>query len=203
MSIIPEYEFRTTYKQSDSVYIEDRGYPFFVKKDDENFETVNDKFNPIIKIGETASRNSQNTDQEEWDIVEGFYLIDQEKQKLLNQLDSIWKYVQDHIYVNSFLGYPIDATLRAVNDIEGLIVVSEATNSETVTFCDAANNYHEIGVNDLKKMKIEIIQQQQKLYADKWKIRTEIDENNNLEELIVLHKDIENLNSFVWNSSSN
>ena len=81
--------------------------------------------------------------------------------------------------VTSSLGFVADSDVRAVTDVSGLITVAEATPSEsrtTVAFMDHNNEAHMLSLDQLKTLQLEIIQNGQSAYQQKWQIRTAIEE---------------------------
>lgn len=80
--------------------------------------------------------------------------------------------------VTSSLGFVADSDVRAVTDVEGLITVSEATPEEsrsTVAFMDHENVPHMLSLEQLKTLHLEILQNGQAAYQQKWAIRTAIE----------------------------
>ena len=51
----------------------------------------------------------------------------------------------------------------------------EATGEEQTMFCDADNNMQPVTLENLKTMRLEVIQYGQALYAKKWAMRTAIE----------------------------
>ncbi len=82
-------------------------------------------------------------------------------------------YQQDAI-VTSSLGFIADSDERAVTDVSGLIKVSEATGEGTI-FMDADNQPHPLTLEELKLLQLEILQNGQFAYKQKWQIRDAID----------------------------
>ena len=64
-------------------------------------------------------------------------------------------------------------------DVAGLVTSLEAQPAETrasVEFMDADNLTHELTLEQLKTLQVEIIQNGQAAYAQKWAYRTKIDQ---------------------------
>lgn len=85
--------------------------------------------------------------------------------------------------IQSSLGFPIDANERANRDVSGLISQMEMTNIDTTQFCDANNDFHEVTLDNLKIMQLELIQYAQSLYATKWQFRAAIEAAKTVDEL--------------------
>ena len=107
----------------------------------------------------------------------------QAKQRKLIKLQNAFEEAEKTGTVNSSVGFTIDATDRANRDIEGLIVVLEAHNLPGSTFCAADNSFHDVTLENLKTMRLEIIAHGQALYAKKWQLRTQIETATNLTDV--------------------
>lgn len=80
--------------------------------------------------------------------------------------------------VTSSLGFVADSDVRAVTDVSGLITVVEATPEESrssVAFMDANNEPHMLALDQLKVLQLEIVQNGQSAYQQKWALRTAIE----------------------------
>ena len=85
--------------------------------------------------------------------------------------------------IQSSLGFPIDANERANRDVSGLISQMEMTSVDKTQFCDANNDFHEVTLDNLKTMQLELIQYAQSLYATKWQLRAAIEAAKTVDEL--------------------
>lgn len=85
--------------------------------------------------------------------------------------------------IQSSLGFPVDANKRANRDVSGLISQMEMTGLDKTQFCDANNDFHEVTLDNLKTMKLELIQYAQSLYATKWQLRASIEAAKTVDEL--------------------
>ena len=178
-TIIADYPFRTTHKQDKDTFVEDRGYPFYVVRGDENFATVNKQFGKMLADGQTAKQDSNG----DWIVSDGFYMLDDKKAKLIADLEKWWKDAEGHSYVDSAVGFKIDANERANRDINGLITALSETNQDSLMFCDADNQFHQVTLDNLKTMRLELIQRGQEIYTTKWTIRSLINEATKLSDL--------------------
>ena len=113
--------------------------------------------------------------------------IDELKNAKLSQLDSAFmSWYEDKATVTTSLGFVADSDARAVTDVSGLIAVSEATPLETrstVAFMDHENVPHMLSLDQLKTLQLEIIQNGQYAYQQKWALRTAIETANDKESL--------------------
>lgn len=105
----------------------------------------------------------------------------------LSQLDSSFKaWYQDGATVTTSLGFVADSDSRAMMDVSGLVTTLEAQPAEsraTVAFMDANNQTHLLDLTQLKTVQVEIIQNGQSAYQQKWALRTAIENAQNKEEL--------------------
>lgn len=105
----------------------------------------------------------------------------------LSQLDSSFKaWYQDGATVTTSLGFVADSDSRAMMDVNGLVTTLEAQPAEsraTVAFMDADNQTHLLGLEQLKTVQVEIIQNGQSAYQQKWALRTAIENAQSKEEL--------------------
>lgn len=92
-----------------------------------------------------------------------------------SELDAAFlQWYQKGAIVTSSLGFIADSDERAVTDVSGLIKVSEATGEGTI-FMDADNQPHPLTLEELKLLQLEILQNGQFAYKQKWQIRDAID----------------------------
>lgn len=113
--------------------------------------------------------------------------IEEVKASKLAELDRafIQWYEQDAV-VTSSLGFVADSDSRAITDVTGLVTVLEAQPAETrstVAFMDHANVPHTLTLDQIKTVQLEIIQNGQSAYAQKWAYRTAIESAESLEAL--------------------
>lgn len=80
--------------------------------------------------------------------------------------------------VTSSLGFVADSDSRAMMDTSGLVTTLEAQSEEargTVAFMDHDNVPHQLTLEQMKTVNLEIIQNGQSAYAQKWALRTAIE----------------------------
>lgn len=111
--------------------------------------------------------------------------LDKLKKNKLNELESSFLTAEKSGVVKSSLGFDIDATERSNRDINGLIDVLESSSDESKStmFCAADNTFHEVTLDDLKTMKLEVIKYGQELYQKKWAYREMINNATSKKEL--------------------
>ena len=113
--------------------------------------------------------------------------LEELRSQKLSQLDSSFKaWYQDGATVTTSLGFVADSDQRAMMDVNGLVTTLEAQPAEsraTVAFMDANNQTHLLNLEQLKTVQVEIIQNGQSAYQQKWALRTAIENAQNKEEL--------------------
>ena len=67
----------------------------------------------------------------------------------------------------------------------------EAGGVGSTTFCDAANCFHEVSLDQLKTMRLEVIAYGQQLYARKWQLRMAIEHAQTIDDLEAVIIDFE------------
>lgn len=105
------------------------------------------------------------------------------RKRKLNELDTLWQIAENEGVIQSSLGFPVDANQRANRDVTGLISQFEMSSVTTTQFCDANNAFHEVTLDNLKVLQLELIQYAQSLYATKWQLRAAIEAAKTVDEL--------------------
>ena len=113
--------------------------------------------------------------------------LDELKAAKLLKLDTVFlSWYEDKATVTTSLGFVADSDNRAMMDVSGLVTTLEAQSVEsrsTVTFMDANNQPHLLSLEQLKMVQLEIVQNGQSAYQQKWALRTAIKEAQNKEDL--------------------
>lgn len=156
--------FTSTYPPEASVYCNARGdrYITEIEKDAEG----NRRFQ-IVKVPDPT--------------------VDEVRAQKLSELEQkflAW-YEQDAT-VTSSLGFVADSDARAMMDTTGLVTTLEAMPAETrstVAFMDASNQAHALTLEQMKTVQLEIIQNGQSAYAQKWAFREAINSAETVEAL--------------------
>ena len=96
----------------------------------------------------------------------------------LDELEAAFmKWREEDAVITSKLGFKADSDTRAMMDVDGLVTqlssLPEASRS-TVAFMDAENNPHQLALDQLKALQLEIIEEGQRAYGVKWQYRTEV-----------------------------
>lgn len=114
--------------------------------------------------------------------------IEELKKNRLQELNEKFLEAENNGTLNSSVGFTIDATERSNRDIDGLIKSLEATKQDNIRFCAADNTFHEVTLDNLKTMQLEVIAYGQKLYAKKWLFREQINNaetKDDIEQIII------------------
>ena len=105
----------------------------------------------------------------------------------LSELDTAFMdWYESGATVTSSLGFVADSDSRAIMDISGLVTSLEAQSEETrstVAFMDAENQAHMLTLDQLKTLQLEVIQNGQSAYQQKWSFRTQIESAESIEAL--------------------
>lgn len=107
-------------------------------------------------------------------------------EKLTELNSSFINWYEDRATVTTSLGFVADSDSRAMMDVNGLVTQLESQTAETratVAFMDANNEAHLLTLESLKQVQIEIIQNGQSAYQQKWALRTAIENAQTKEEL--------------------
>ena len=97
--------------------------------------------------------------------------IEEARAAKLAEINAAFERAGETGHVMSSLGFEIDANERANRDTEGLITVLTATGAAGTMFCDYNNVMREVTLEQLKRLRLEIIAHGQALYAKKWLLR--------------------------------
>lgn len=113
--------------------------------------------------------------------------VEEVRSEKLAQLDSAFSsWYSDGATMVSSLGFEADSDSRAMQDVTGLVTAAEAqaTFSESgLTFMDANNVGHQVNLEQLKTLQLEIIASGNAAYQEKWKLRDAIEKAKRKEEL--------------------
>lgn len=106
--------------------------------------------------------------------------FDEVKAQKLSELNSAHEAAEASAHVRSSLGFEIDANDRANRDIDGIL---KTIGDGSVMFCDYENEFHELNRSQCEMLQIEIIQNAQALYAQKWAYRAQVEGAESVDEL--------------------
>lgn len=151
------------------VPVEGTGTPFWMP--DDTWQTPARYMKELGKLPEGAMLKAPDKPFEAW------------RDDKLSELNLLFSSVETDAWVNSSLGFKADANTTANTNIEGLIKSMTALGQETVIFCDYDNIYRKVTLEELHTLQLEVIQNGQSLYAQKWAFRNAINEAKVKEEL--------------------
>ena len=113
--------------------------------------------------------------------------LDELKQQKLAQLEQAFlAWYEKGAVVKSSLGFTADSDARSMMDVSGLVTTLEAVPAEsrsTVAFMDSSNAPHELTLDQVKTLQLEIIQNGQSAYQQKWQLRSAIESAEDKETL--------------------
>lgn len=107
-------------------------------------------------------------------------------QKLAELEQKFLAWYETEATVTSSLGFVADSDARAMMDTSGLVTTLEAQSEEargTVAFMDHGNVAHQLTLEQMKTVNLEIIQNGQSAYAQKWALRTAIEQAQDVESV--------------------
>lgn len=107
-----------------------------------------------------------------------------EKKRALDSAFASW--YEDGATLKSSLGFEADSDSRAMQDVNGLVTAAEAQATfaaDGLIFMDAKNVGHEVTLDQLKTLQLEIIASENAAYQEKWKLRDAIEAATTKEEL--------------------
>lgn len=134
----------------------------------EDYETKVKPYVDLWQVEKNRILEEQRKAEEEYNSVENV------RARKLNELNSLFEQAETNGTLESSVGFTIDANERANRDIDGLIKSLESTPDKTVLFCGANNSFHEVNLDQLKTMRLEVIEYGQQLYTKKWTYREQI-----------------------------
>lgn len=109
--------------------------------------------------------------------------VEEIRELKLESLNNQFENVRNTAWIMSSLGFEADANEVANTNIDGLIKTVKATGQEPVYFCDKNNQYHALSLAELETLQLEVIQNGQNLYAQKWAYRDAINAATTVEEI--------------------
>ena len=143
----------------------------------EDYETKVKPYVDLWQIEKNRILEEQRKAEEEYNSIENV------RARKLNELNLLFEQAETNGTLESSVGFTIDANERANRDIDGLIKSLESTPDETVLFCAADNSFHEVTLDNLKTMQLEVIAYGQQLYTKKWQYREQINQAQTKEEI--------------------
>lgn len=165
------YNFRNTYRLDENTFVEDRGTPFYVRRGDDLFATLEKEF-AGLPVGYTAKHG---TEAGFWDYEQGWPALEEAKAEKLAEIKQAFLMTEEAGHCTSSLGFEVDATRRSKSDIDGLVQVMEQGDIERVPFRDFNNEMHELTLAQVKTLQLEVVQAGISAYNRKWELEKAID----------------------------
>ena len=107
----------------------------------------------------------------------------------LTELNTALERASQTAHCISSSGFEINADETADRNISSLIYAMEETGQETVPFCAYDNRFHEVSLDQLKTMKLEIITYVRAMYQRKWELRECIHAAKTIDEVNAIEID--------------
>ena len=105
----------------------------------------------------------------------------QQKSFVIKQAFLNWR--NNNATLVSSLGFKADSNERANTDISGLLVAYENNQDALITFRDANNEFHTLSFAQLKVLQLEIIENGNFAYEQKWMFDAQVENATTKEEL--------------------
>lgn len=125
--------------------------------------------------------------REEPDPVPPEPTLEELKERKLSTLEKAFlRWYETDATVVSSLGFTADSDARSMMDVSGLVTTLEAMPAEsrsTVAFMDSSNTPHMLTLDQVKTLQLEIIQNGQSAYTQKWTLRAAIESAEDKETL--------------------
>lgn len=110
--------------------------------------------------------------------------LDEAKAAKISEIKAAFVAAEANGFVESSLGFRADATRRSIGDIDGLIdLVSSGALPAPVTFRDYDNAYHQLTLDQLNTLRLEVKMRGSLLYARKWELEAAVDAAETVETL--------------------
>ncbi len=109
--------------------------------------------------------------------------LEEARTEKLAELEAAFDTASREAHCTSSVGFEIDADETANRNVSSLIVAMEANGEDSVLFCAYDNTFHEVTLDQLRIMQIEIITHARAVYARKWALREAIEAAQSVVEL--------------------
>ena len=109
--------------------------------------------------------------------------LEEARTEKLAELEAAFDTASHKAHCTSSVGFEIDADEMANRNVSSLIVAMEANGEDSVLFCAYDNTFHEVTLDQLRIMQIEIITHARAVYARKWALREAIEAAQSVVEL--------------------
>lgn len=109
--------------------------------------------------------------------------LETKKAGKLEVLDKVFKNTLESAYILSSLGFYANAGERAKGDVDGIITKMEAKNLEQTAFMDYDDIVQVISLSEAKILQLEIIENGESVYQQKWSLRDQINDAESIEEV--------------------
>lgn len=94
--------------------------------------------------------------------------------------------VNSNIHIHSDLGFEINADIRSQNNVRALITLLESSDAKTISYKDYDNKNHELTLDQLKTLLIEMCNYVKYIYTKKWKTKLLIEHAVSIDEILAI-----------------
>lgn len=152
--------------------------------------SLNDVYNAVRK--DNVNIFGMPSSQEAWQelgvtcIVEDPSVsLEVEKNKKKQEIETSFLAIRNSskIYVDSSLGFPVNANETAIINIMGLLAEMNILGTTTTSFRDFDNNFHDLTKENLEYLQAEIAKEGTAFYALKWKYEKDLEEATTIKQV--------------------
>lgn len=154
---------------------------FFASEHELRKHLYETKKNALGKTPENATEFWANVGVTYVEEDEPFEFFKQQKSLVVKRAFLNWRNNQATLI--SSLGFKVDSNERANTDINGLLVAYENNQDALITFRDADNEFHTLSYAQLKVLQLEIIENGNFAYQQKWTFDSKVENATTKEEL--------------------
>lgn len=123
-----------------------------------------------------------------WDVVDKNIEEVLVEQKVIkrNYIKSAYELEMSTGTTQSSLGFPIDTSRTALEDINNLLNSMIITKIESISFRDANNEMHNISLADVHTIQQEALSKSMWAHAHKWQLESHLDSLNNVDDVLAI-----------------
>jgi hypothetical protein len=119
--------------------------------------------------------------------------IEEIKQIKYKHIEEKFQIASSTAFITSSYGFRVDANDIANRNVDGLIKIMKVENESNVLFRDYDNNFHNITLEELETIQIEIIKNGKFLYKQKWDFLNDISSLTKEHEVIAYNISYKNM----------
>ena len=142
-------------------------------------DKLNNSDNGLDKATNQAILSKTNNDKTIKQLKEKIELEQKSLDKLKEESKKLNNRDNSSMYLTSSLGFRVNADPKSIDNLDSLISIGD----EITQFMDYDNELHELSLDDLKVIKLEIQKNGCNLYKQKWAMKSRILNAKSLDEL--------------------